>query len=98
MLLDLATGQTRRLDSAWYDYGGGYLAWSWDGQYLLARGARSSKNQSGVALIDVAGGTVRDLTGIFGSTRYNALAFHPNGKSISWTETRNEDHFWAIDK
>ncbi|MBM3754044.1 MAG: hypothetical protein FJW38_08710 [Acidobacteria bacterium] len=99
-VVDLAAGTVRKLDEGWYQIAGSNIAWSPDGRYLLVRSQRGTKNRESLALIPVDGGSVKEVagTGLSSSTRINALAFLPDGKGISWTSSRPESHYWAIEK
>ncbi len=99
-VIELATGTVSKVDEGWYATVGSNIAWSPDGKYLLARGARGTKNRDVIALVPVDGGTVKELAGmgLNSSTNVNALAFLPDGKGISWTSDRKEAQYWAIEK
>ncbi|MDP2998690.1 MAG: tetratricopeptide repeat protein [Bryobacterales bacterium] len=99
MILDLESGVTRQVDSAWFSHSSSHFTWMPDGNHLLVlRQPKPHWATVNLAVIPLNGEPARPLAFKFPArTNVDGLAIHPDGKTVTWTLITREQMWWAMD-
>lgn len=99
MLLDLATGNARKICEGFYSHTPSHLSWTPDGRALLSNhgGNRKALGRN-LTLIPIDGSAPKQVDlGLGSKSSIDNLVVHPNGKTIAWTLSRTDRIHWAVE-
>lgn len=97
MVLDIESGQARKIDEAWYSHTPSHVAWTPDGKYLvMLRGGERGNLSRGLTAVAADGSGHRALDLRFPRSNVDNIEVHPNGRTISWTLASFDNTFWAM--
>lgn len=95
LVLDLASGQVRKIDEGMYSHTPSHAAWTPDGKALVTLRTGGQTQSLWVAAADGSGARQLDLR--LGRSNIDNVEVHPNGRTIAWTAARFDETWWSME-
>jgi Tol biopolymer transport system component len=93
LVLDLASGQVRKIDEGMYSHTPSHMAWTPDGKALVM--LRAGDRALWLAAADGSG--VRQLDLRLDRSNIDNVEVHPNGRTVAWTVSRLDQNWWSME-
>jgi Tol biopolymer transport system component len=95
LVLDLASGQVRKIDEGMYSHTPAHMAWTPDGKALVA--LRSDGQAQTLWAANADGSGARQLDVRLGRSNIDNIEVHPNGRTVAWTVSRFDRSWWSME-